>query len=199
MESRSGTTSALVSQLAEETDSKPVQCGFESHRGHRGIMLYTIGHGAKTAGQLTDALRHHDINLLVDVRSFPGSRRNPDVSKQVMPDWLGAAGIGYRHEPDLGGRRKPPASPVPRDLWWGKPGVRELRGAHPYTRLSRGIPAAAMGCRHLQRGGDVWGTDVVALSPAHDRRPGRPRRTPGATHHAQRRTVTTSSVGLAHP
>ncbi|MGV7256013.1 DUF488 domain-containing protein [Mycobacterium persicum] len=84
-------------------------------------MLYTIGHGAKTAAQLTDALRQHHIKLLVDVRSFPGSRRNPDVSKQVMPDWLGAAGIGYRHEPDLGGRRKPPASPVPRDLWWENP------------------------------------------------------------------------------
>ncbi|AGZ53719.1 DUF488 domain-containing protein [Mycobacterium kansasii] len=81
-------------------------------------MLYTIGHGAKTAGQLTDMLRRHDINLLVDVRSFPGSRRNPDVSKQAMPDWLGAAGIAYRHEPDLGGRRKPPVDPVQRDRWW---------------------------------------------------------------------------------
>jgi uncharacterized protein (DUF488 family) len=42
-------------------------------------MLYTIGHGAKTAQQLTAALREHDVTLLVDVRSFPGSRRNPDV------------------------------------------------------------------------------------------------------------------------
>lgn len=84
-------------------------------------MLYTIGHGAKTAPQLTDALRQHNIALLVDVRSFPGSRRNPDVSKQAMPDWLGTAGISYRHEPELGGRRKPPVSPVPRDRWWQNP------------------------------------------------------------------------------
>ena len=81
-------------------------------------MLYTIGHGAKTAQQLTAALRQHDIALLIDVRSFPGSRRNPDVSKEVMPNWLGAAGIDYRHEPDLGGRRKPPSDPIPRDHWW---------------------------------------------------------------------------------
>ncbi|MBO0864466.1 MAG: DUF488 domain-containing protein, partial [Mycobacterium sp.] len=74
-------------------------------------MLYTIGHGAKTADELVAALRQHDVDLLVDVRSFPGSRRNPDVSKQAMPTWLGAAGIGYHHEPDLGGRRKPPATP----------------------------------------------------------------------------------------
>lgn len=81
-------------------------------------MLYTIGHGAKTADELTAALRRHDIDLLVDVRSFPGSRRNPDVSKQAMPAWLEDAGIGYRHEPDLGGRRKPPADPIARDRWW---------------------------------------------------------------------------------
>jgi uncharacterized protein (DUF488 family) len=81
-------------------------------------MLYTIGHGAKTAEELSDALRQHDIDVLVDVRSFPGSRRNPDVSKEVMPDWLAKAGIAYRHEPDLGGRRKPPADPTPEDQWW---------------------------------------------------------------------------------
>ncbi len=84
-------------------------------------MLFTIGHGAKTAGELTALLRQHDIELLVDVRSFLGSRRNPDVSKQAMPDWLHAAGIDYRHEPDLGGRRKPPANPIPRDRWWENP------------------------------------------------------------------------------
>jgi uncharacterized protein (DUF488 family) len=81
-------------------------------------MLYTIGHGAKTADELIAVLREHGIDLLVDVRSFPGSRRNPDVSKQAMPRWLGAAGISYRHEPGLGGRRKPPAIPIPRDQWW---------------------------------------------------------------------------------
>ncbi len=84
-------------------------------------MLYTIGHGAQTAEQLTAALRRHGITLLVDVRSFPGSRRNPDVSKEAMPGWLGAAGIAYRHEPELGGRRKPPASPLPSDQWWENP------------------------------------------------------------------------------
>ncbi len=81
-------------------------------------MLYTIGHGAKTADELTAMLRQHDVALLVDVRSFPGSRRNPDVAKEVMPQWLTAAGIDYRHEPDLGGRRKPPTTEIPRDHWW---------------------------------------------------------------------------------
>jgi uncharacterized protein (DUF488 family) len=81
-------------------------------------VLYTIGHGAKSAAEITAALRQHQVDVLVDVRSFPGSRRNPDVSKEVMPDWLAEAGISYRHEPDLGGRRKPPTTPTPRDQWW---------------------------------------------------------------------------------
>ncbi|OBG27234.1 DUF488 family protein [Mycobacterium sp. 852002-51057_SCH5723018] len=81
-------------------------------------MLFTIGHGAKTAAELGDDLRRHGVTLLVDVRSFPGSRRNPDVSEDAMPGWLGAAGIAYRHEPDLGGRRKPSTSPLPSDQWW---------------------------------------------------------------------------------
>jgi uncharacterized protein (DUF488 family) len=84
-------------------------------------MLFTIGHGAKSAQELTDDLRRHGVTLLVDVRSFPGSRRNPDVSKEAMPGWLGAAGIDYRHEPDLGGRRKPPTDPLPSDQWWENP------------------------------------------------------------------------------
>ncbi|OBK49431.1 DUF488 family protein [Mycobacterium sp. 1081908.1] len=84
-------------------------------------MLYTIGHGAKTADELTAALRRHGITLLVDVRSFPGSRRNPDVSKDAMPGWLNAAGIAYRHEPDLGGRRKAPDTRLLRDQWWENP------------------------------------------------------------------------------
>jgi uncharacterized protein (DUF488 family) len=81
-------------------------------------VLYTISHGAKTARELIAALRQHDVAVLVDVRSFPGSRRNPDVSRQVMPDWLTAAGIAYRHEPDLGGRRKPSTTQISRDKWW---------------------------------------------------------------------------------
>jgi uncharacterized protein (DUF488 family) len=96
----------------------PDSVGSNPTEGTTEPMLYTIGHGAKTAEELTALLREHDIDLLVDVRSFPGSRRNPDVSKQAMPRWLGAAGISYRHEPGLGGRRKPPARPLPRDQWW---------------------------------------------------------------------------------
>jgi len=48
----------------------------------------------------------------VDVRRFPGSRRHPHFGKEALRAGLVAAGISYRHEPDLGGRREPrPDSP----------------------------------------------------------------------------------------
>ncbi len=120
-------------------------------------MLYTTGHGAKTAQQLTAALRQHDITLLVDVRSFPGSRRNPDVAKEAMPDWLAAAGIAYRHEPDLGGRRKPPTKPVQPVV--GKPVVRQLRGAYPHAH---GFQAAY---QRLLRDADTCNVAVMCGEP----------------------------------
>lgn len=50
--------------------------------------------------------------LLVDVRRFPGSRRHPQFAREALSRALEAAGIAYRHEPDLGGRRQPrPSSP----------------------------------------------------------------------------------------
>ena len=43
---------------------------------------------------------------MVDVRSYPGSRRHPHFGRAAMEDWLAAAGVAYSWEPRLGGRRK---------------------------------------------------------------------------------------------
>lgn len=121
-------------------------------------MLYTIGHGAQTAEQLTAALRQHDVDLLVDVRSHPGSRRNPDVSKEVMPTWLGDAGIDYRHEPDLGGRRKPPTDPISQDRWWENQQFANYAG---YTRT----PAFQAAYERLLREADERNVAIMCGEP----------------------------------
>lgn len=55
----------------------------------------------------------------MDVRRFPGSRRNPDVHTDVMGEYLPAAGIHYTWDPRLGGRRRvPPGSDPDTDRWW---------------------------------------------------------------------------------
>jgi uncharacterized protein (DUF488 family) len=72
------------------------------------MALFTIGHGTASAGRLVELLRGAGIAQLVDVRTAPGSRRNPDVLREAMQRWLPEQGVGYRWEPRLGGWRKAP-------------------------------------------------------------------------------------------
>ena len=69
--------------------------------------LVTVGHGTLAAPELVSLLRGAEVGCLVDVRSFPGSRRNPQFGQGEMERWLPEAGLGYRWMADLGGRRRP--------------------------------------------------------------------------------------------
>jgi uncharacterized protein (DUF488 family) len=79
--------------------------------------LLTVGHGPEDRARLAARLAGAGVGLVVDVRRFPGSR-NPDFRREALERWLPAAGIGYRWEDRLGGRRRlPPDEPVA-DGWW---------------------------------------------------------------------------------
>lgn len=67
-------------------------------------MVHTIGHGTRPAGELVECLREAGVETLVDVRRYPGSRRNPQFGQTALAETLEAAGIGYRHAVELGGR-----------------------------------------------------------------------------------------------
>lgn len=74
--------------------------------------LLTVGHGTLGADDLAALLEGAAVERLVDVRSYPGSRRHPHFGRDQMAVWLPEAGTGYRWEPRLGGRRRPrPDSP----------------------------------------------------------------------------------------
>jgi len=68
--------------------------------------IYTIGHSTRTIEELIDALHAHGITTLVDIRSFPASRRMPWFHREEMEKSLPAAGIRYLWEKRLGGRRR---------------------------------------------------------------------------------------------
>lgn len=68
--------------------------------------LYTIGHGTAPIEDFIAQLRDAGVSSLVDVRRFPGSRRNPQYGSETLAHALREAGIAYRHDPDLGGRRR---------------------------------------------------------------------------------------------
>lgn len=69
--------------------------------------IWTIGHSTRSIDQFQDLLRGNDIEALVDVRSFPGSRRYPQFNSAQLASDLSAKGIEYFHLVKLGGRRKP--------------------------------------------------------------------------------------------
>lgn len=76
------------------------------------MRLTTVGHGTLEEEDFSALLRGAGLERLVDVRTAPGSRRNPQFARAQMERWLPSSGIGYRWEPDLGGlRRADPGSP----------------------------------------------------------------------------------------
>jgi uncharacterized protein (DUF488 family) len=68
------------------------------------MKINTVGHGTRPAEELVAVLLEADVQTLVDVRRFPGSRRNPQFGHSALEATLAEAGIGYRHAEELGGR-----------------------------------------------------------------------------------------------
>lgn len=72
-----------------------------------GLDVWTIGHSTRPVDDFIGLLRSISIGALVDVRTYPGSRRYPQFNKRQLAASLTTAGIDYRHAPELGGRRRP--------------------------------------------------------------------------------------------
>ncbi|QRK13321.1 DUF488 domain-containing protein [Archangium violaceum] len=68
--------------------------------------IYTVGHSTRSAEELVELLRAHGIQTLVDIRTVPRSRKNPQFNRDTLPRTLGAEDIRYVHLPRLGGLRR---------------------------------------------------------------------------------------------
>jgi uncharacterized protein (DUF488 family) len=81
--------------------------------------VFTIGHSTHPIDVFLELLRLARIEMLVDVRSVPRSRHNPQFNIEMLPGALAGAGIGYRHMKALGGlrHRLKGALPSPNGLW----------------------------------------------------------------------------------
>ncbi len=71
--------------------------------------LHTVGHGTLKTEGFASLLDGAYLARVVDVRSFPASRHNPQFGREEMERWVPAAGIGYVWMRELGGRRRPVA------------------------------------------------------------------------------------------
>jgi uncharacterized protein (DUF488 family) len=67
----------------------------------------TIGHSNRTIEEFIGLLKQNGIACVLDIRTVPKSRHNPQFGQDILPDSLSAAGIGYRHLAGLGGLRRP--------------------------------------------------------------------------------------------
>ena len=68
------------------------------------MLVCTAGHGTRPLAELVELLREANVTCLVDVRRYPGSRRNPQFNREALREGVEAAGLEYRHEVELGGR-----------------------------------------------------------------------------------------------
>lgn len=75
-------------------------------------LILTIGHSMRPLELFIRLLKAHEVAKVIDIRTVPRSRHNPQFNKETLLDELKAAGIGYVHIPGLGGLRHPgPDSP----------------------------------------------------------------------------------------
>lgn len=67
--------------------------------------IHTVGHSTRSLDELVEILRAFDIDTLVDIRTIPRSRHNPQFEREALASALRSRGIGYVHVPELGGLR----------------------------------------------------------------------------------------------
>jgi Domain of unknown function DUF488 len=73
------------------------------------FTVHTVGHSTRTVEELVEILRPVGIDLLVDIRTVPRSRHNPQFNRETLPAALAPSGIAYLHLGALGGLRRPRA------------------------------------------------------------------------------------------
>ena len=99
--------------------------------------LLTVGHGRLDADELTELLLGAGVGAPIDTRRHPGSGRNPSVARDHLAEVLPAAGIEFRWDERLGGRRRLP-DPDELDRWWT---VDAFRAYAAHTRTPEFVSA----------------------------------------------------------
>lgn len=80
------------------------------------LLIFTIGHSTRTIEDFVALLQAHHVAQVLDIRSIPRSRMNPQFNRDTLPTSLEPAGIQYSHMPALGGLRHPRAD-SPNTAW----------------------------------------------------------------------------------
>jgi uncharacterized protein (DUF488 family) len=71
------------------------------------VKIFTIGHSTRSIDEFLQILRHYNIQEVIDIRTIPKSRHNPQYNCEELAQVLRNHHIGYRHQKNLGGLRHP--------------------------------------------------------------------------------------------
>jgi uncharacterized protein (DUF488 family) len=117
-----------------------------------GVTVFALGHSTRPIDEFLQMLQEHAVEVLVDVRTVPGSRKNPQFNPEELAPALGAAGVGYAQIAELGGLRK--GRPDSQNLAWRNASFRAYadhmqteafeRGLEELHALARPGPVAVM-------------------------------------------------------
>ena len=112
-------------------------------------VFFTIGHSTRTIAEFVDLLRESGVNLVIDVRSIPRSRTNPQFNQDALPGALAPWQVGYEHIAELGGRRgrSRETKPSPNTYW-------RVRSFQNYADYALTAPFTAGLARLRERGGE---------------------------------------------
>ena len=101
------------------------------------MRIWTIGHSTRGIDEFISLLEKNEIKLLVDVRTWPGSKRYPQFNKDALAESLNAHGIRYEHFPELGGKRK--SKPDSRNTAWRNASFRGYADYMETEQFQKGI------------------------------------------------------------
>jgi uncharacterized protein (DUF488 family) len=101
------------------------------------VRIWTIGHSTRKIDTFISLLEENGINLIADVRSFPGSKRYPQFNKEALAKSPQEHGIHYEHFAELGGRRKP--RPDSRNIAWRNASFRGYADYMETEEFRRGV------------------------------------------------------------
>lgn len=102
--------------------------------------VYTIGHSNFSLDEFLGRLKAHGIKQVLDIRSIPRSRHNPQFSQTLIKKSLEDNGIGYKYIPNLGGRRR--GKGPSQNLGWQHPAFRNYADYMQTPDFDRGMEQA---------------------------------------------------------
>ena len=101
------------------------------------MRIWTIGHSTRMIDEFISLLKENEINLLADVRAWPGSKRYPQFNKEALEESLSAHAIHYEHFAELGGKRK--STPDSHNTAWRNASFRGYADYMETEQFQKGI------------------------------------------------------------